>query len=737
VPYGLWLGHMTRCLALPLLCLVLAVPAKAIAQSSGNQGQAATGQAKPADPPADTPQEPEPQKYEDQVVVTASRVEQKLVNAPATVTLISAQTLASSPSASYAELLRAVPGMNVTQTSARDINLVSRSASGTLSTSQLALIDGRSIYQDFFGFVAWDFLPVNPSEIKQIEVIRGPASAVWGANALTGVVNVITKSPRELVGDSLLISVGTFGRGFRDTDRGNGSLFSISGSHAAAPSDEWAYKITAGFATQDALGRPTGLIPNATNTPYPDYANTGTSQPKFDVRVDRDFAEGGQKLVFAGGFAGTEGMIHTGIGPFDIDRGTYLAYGKVNYSRGTMKVNAFVNHLDGDATNRLSRDTAGTFIPFSFKNTTIDVEASDVRTFQGRHVVSFGGNVRHNMFDLSLAPRGDSRTEAGVYGQDEIFINDHFRAVIGARVDKFSSIDGAVFSPRLTFMYKPEASQTVRVSFNRAYRAPSHVNNYLDVTLANALDLGALNPALAGRQFIFPVRAIGNEDLKEEKMTAYELGYTGIIRNRATVSAAFYVNDTDNSIFFTQSGSYRATNPPPGWPISPLALELILQSGRFGPGNGLPSTFTYLNLGAVRQKGVELGVEGLVTNRVTAFVNYSFQPEPEPEGFDISELNLPSQHHFNVGASYDGPRWLGNLGVSYASDAFWQDVLDSRFHGSTEGFTIASGAVGYKWRGDRLVTSLKISNIFNEEILQHVFGDVTRRQVVGELKVAF
>ena len=66
------------------------------------------------------------------------------------------------PSSSYAELLRAVPGMNVTQTSARDINLVSRSASGTLSTSQLALIDGRSIYQDFFGFVAWDFLPVNP-----------------------------------------------------------------------------------------------------------------------------------------------------------------------------------------------------------------------------------------------------------------------------------------------------------------------------------------------------------------------------------------------------------------------------------------------------------------------------------------------------------------------------------------------------------------------------------------------
>ena len=120
------------------------------------------------------------------------------------------------------------------------------------------------------------------------------------------------------------------------------------------------------------------------------------------------------------------------------------------------------------------------------------------QTWRSRHVVSFGGNVRYNSFDLSLAPRGDSRTEAGVYGQDEISSTEHFRAVVGARVDKFSSISGAVFSPRVTFMYKPTPSQTVRASFNRAYRAPSHVNNYLDVTLANALDLGALSPA-AGR----------------------------------------------------------------------------------------------------------------------------------------------------------------------------------------------------------------------------------------------
>ena len=87
----------------------------------------------------------------------------------------------------------------------------------------------------------------------------------------------------------------------------------------------------------------------------------------------------------------------------------------------------------------------------------------------------------------------------------------------------------------------------------------------------------------------------------------------------------------------------------------------------------------------MRQKGIELGVEGRSRPALTGYVNYSYQPEPEPEGFDISELNLPSQHHFNIGAGYNGARWLGNCRRELRQlDAYWQDVLDSRFHGPTD-----------------------------------------------------
>ena len=74
----------------------------------------------------------------------------------------------------------------------------------------LVLLDGRSIYQDFFGAVLWDFVPIEFEEIKQVEVIGGPASAVWGANAMNGVVNAISKTPREMQGTSVGIRFGQF-----------------------------------------------------------------------------------------------------------------------------------------------------------------------------------------------------------------------------------------------------------------------------------------------------------------------------------------------------------------------------------------------------------------------------------------------------------------------------------------------------------------------------------------------
>ena len=730
-----------------VLCLVFALPAGAGQAGSGAQGSSPTQPEQT--PPAtsgETQEATEEQEatdtpvYEEQVVVTASKAEQQLINAPATVSLITAQQIESSPALNYGDLLRTVPGVNVTQTSARDINLTSRGATGTLSTSQLALVDGRSIYLDFFGFVGWDFLPINPNEIKQIEVIRGPASAVWGANALSGVVNVITKAPREMQGSTLTVGVGVLDRSTSGRDADAGTLFYVNGTHAQAVNDRWAYKVTAGAYSQDAFARPSGPIPNPSGTQYPDYQNSGTTQPKFDVRVDRDLTDN-RKLVFQGGVAGTEGIMHTGIGPFDIDRGTMLGYGRVNYSRGAMRVSFFLNVLNGDATNLLSADPLGNPLAFQFDSQTWDAEFGNVQTVAGRHVLSYGGNLRLNQFDLSIAPGAESRSEGGAYLQDEIFLTERFRWVVGARLDKFESIGNVQFSPRTTLMFKPERAHTVRVSYNRAYRAPSAVNNYLDTVISEPLDLGVFNPALAGRIYRIPISAQGDRvfqethggvgpELEEQSVTAFEVGYSGIIRERATVTVAWYYNETKDDTFFTEvpADRWTAANPPPGWPLPPAVINFV-------PGGSFPALFSYRNFGVVKQKGIELGIDGAVNRAIGLFANYSFQPEPDAN-FPLTELNLPAEHRFNIGGSYTGERFLGNLSVSYSSSAFWQDVLDARYSGTTDAYTLVNGAFGVKWgANDRFVTSLKVNNLLNDEIQQHVFGDIIRRQVIAELRM--
>jgi hypothetical protein len=108
-----------------------------------------------------------------------------------------------------------------------------------------------------------------------------------------------------------------------------------------------------------------------------------------------------------------------------------------------------------------------------------------------------------------------------------------------------------------------------------------------------------------------------------------------------------------------------------------------------------------------------------------------------PPGTTIEDLNWPPKNRFNTGFNFSHSRYLGNLTVSYTDKAFWQDVLDARYAGFTDPFTTVSGAFGVRWLGDRLVTSIKMNNIGNEEMQQHIFGDIIRRQVIGEARVTF
>ena len=459
---------------------------------------------------------------------------------------------------------------------------------------------------------------------------------------MTGAINIITKPPRESVGSTLTLTSGWTDRSRGSTaDRRAGSLFGANATVTRAPTDRLAYRISAGYFASDAYARPTGQIPVIADPRadgqmvgggyYPldgagpfgaAFANRGTRQPKFDVRVDQELTDG--LVTYAAGVAGTEGIVHTGTGPFDIQRGSTLGYGQLTYSRGNLRAQVFTNFMDGTAPNLLLPDPAtGRALELGFNTQTFDAEIEHSTTLGQRHVLNYGANVRRNNFDITIAPNAENRLEAGVYVQDEIFL-DPVRLVLGGRVDKFGSLDRPVFSPRMALIYKPAVNHSVTVSFNRAFRGPSLINDFLHMQLVSPQDLSSLAPLLpppfrpaVARPFPLVVQAVGGNvpfgqprsELREESLTAYEVSYTGTVARGTTTGVAFYINTRKNAINFVpvapSADPYTAANPPPGWPLPPFLLGALGQQGIF-----LPRTaFTYANLGPLRHRGMELWLD--------------------------------------------------------------------------------------------------------------------------------
>ncbi len=130
------------------------------------------------------------------------------------------------------------------------------------------------------------------------------------------------------------------------------------------------------------------------------------------------------------------------------------------------------------------------------------------------------------------------------------------------RADKFGNLDDVVFSPRVSVMFKPSPDHSIRASYNRAFRSPSVINNYLDQDISNPdpVDLRPLKPffpparrgsTIPDEPFFLTVNNFGNTGLVQESIDAFEVAYTGTIGGRTTLTLAAYQNDTDNNINFT------------------------------------------------------------------------------------------------------------------------------------------------------------------------------------------
>ncbi|MCM2270634.1 MAG: TonB-dependent receptor, partial [Thermoanaerobaculia bacterium] len=354
----------------------------------------------------------------------------------------------------------------------------------------------------------------------------------------------------------------------------------------------------------------------------------------------------------------------------------------------------------------------------------------------------YGGNFRTSDFDLEIAPQGTSKDEWGVFIQDEILLGDKVRWLIGGRYDDIDPIDG-VFTPRTSFLFSPTPGNTFRVSYNEAFRTPSVINSYLDATIL--VQLGSL-------PLFLPATANGNVALVEEHVTAYEVGYVGSYANGMIFTVAAYRNETEDSIDFYTSNTYGPTNLPIGLlpaPFAGLVGCFALQPNQLcavvpgvGPVPGLaglvPSNFSYRNIGETTDQGVEISLQQRFRNNWSWFFNASWQDDPEFEGLTPAEeltQNLPPEWRANVGFNYDSGRFFLGANANYQDEAFWADVPFAT--GTTDSFTLFNVSAGVRLMDERLTLQVLGSNVTDEEVQQHIFGDIISRKVIGQIGFRF
>ncbi len=646
------------------------------------------------------------------VVVSASARSEALLDAPAAVSVISGTDLTTSPGDQLVDHLRRVPGINVVQFSARDVNIASRTSTGGINTSTLVLADGRNLYLDFLGFVMWEFAPTDPSLIERVEVVRGPASAIWGANATGGVVQVITKSPKDTLGGHLFVDAGSY----------NSRGVDVTQSFLAG---SWALRVSAGYFQSDPFARPTTITNMFGETVNPDLGllpgsvgTSGTKQPRFDLRADHDDASGGSWMVEAG-TGQTSGWIATGLGPFKVDSGASMSYASTRWRRNLIEAQADINYFDGSAVNLINA------LPFAFTSGTTHATVHGSVPIETRGVVGWGADVERSVYDLSIAPDGDHRTKLGVYGDADIDINSKFGIVGGGRVDHFRETVGTVFSPRLALRYKPVPDQTLRLAWGRAYRAPSVIETDLyvpsvPVAILNWAQLDStLDPAtfpngffeLMARgvcstrpdncgappgqvpDYIAVTTAKGSRDLEAERTTSIELGWAGhfrgfeasltVYRNWTTGGIDFPVKKyygvgpdgipgTADDVVLPSDPNHDGIEEAPPVDLCPYGIDQFAQftalcndPNRPAPkvpynlalsvflDGRIPAEFQYQNTGTVTNDGLEMGLSWAGRNGVSAAFNYSWQSDPISNGQRMTDRVETARQEHDAGITPD------------------------------------------------------------------------------------
>jgi iron complex outermembrane recepter protein len=516
-------------------------------------------------------------------VTTASKEPEVLRRTPAAIHVITQDDIRRYGATSIPELLRLAPGVNVARIDSDHWSVGVRGFGDQFSKSVLVLIDGRSVYTPLFAGIMWGVQDTLLDDVDRIEIIRGPGGTIWGANAVTGIINIITKSAADTPG--LLVAAG-----------GGNLDHAIAGfRYGRSDADRFSYRV---------YGKGFNRGPEY-HTDGQDF--DGWHMAQFGARSD--WAGARDAVTIQGdGYAASEGQ-SVGVGVF-APPSQHLFYEPVDLSG--MNVMAKWSRTfagSGDLHLQAYYDRTTLLGPqIGEKRNTFDVDFVHRVSALRRQSLQWGGGLRISpslitqvVPTLTVTPEQQTDRIFSVYAQDELAVVDRrVWVTVGSKVEH-NTYTGFEIQPSLRLLWTPTDRQSVWASATRAVRTPSRLEDGLQLT-------GFLAPAPPTF-----VRVIGNPEFRSEKLHGYEAGYRHEITERFYVDlSAFYNRHSDLESFGDLSVQVE-TSPAPAH----VLLVFPYTNGVKGQSNGfeilpdwrpvdwlnLKGSYGYLNINLENQPG--------------------------------------------------------------------------------------------------------------------------------------
>ncbi len=507
-------------------------------------------------------------------VTSVSKKPEKQTDAAAAIFVITNNDLRRWGVTSIPEALRRVPGISVARIDANKWAITSRGFNSHFANKLLVLIDGRSVYTPLFAGVYWETQEVMLEDVDRIEVIRGPGGTLWGANAVNGVINIITRSAAETRGDLVAVTAGNEIPGIGSVRHGgklqNGADYRIyaqyknyaEGYNAAGAHDDWRSG-QVGFRADWSSG----------------------ADDLMTLQGELYQGKAGQQVIIPTGNGPTVGIPN--IDDTDSNSGNLqFRWARALDADSDVALQVYYDHV--------GRDGA---VLFEDRDT-FDVDFQHRFRWRAVHDFVWGLGYRfiHDNTDnnatFSLEPSSRSVNLYSAFLQDEISLTDDLRLTLGSKFEH-NDFTGFEIQPNTRIAWTPDETHTIWGAVSRAARTPARGEHDVLLRLQPIPDPGV------------PVYAIGDNEYDSEDVLAWEAGYRFNYRNRWSLDVAAFYNEYDKLRTLDP-----VTTPPANLLLAfdnnmsgeTWGLELASQ-WQVRPGWRLNATYTWLDMALHLENG--------------------------------------------------------------------------------------------------------------------------------------